>query len=67
LPDLGVRMEDRGSGAQAKTVWKLEDRAQLLRERQQRREGQEAREALKREGQEAKEALQREAARSERV
>ncbi len=36
LPELGVRMEDRGSGASADTVWKLEDPEALRKERSQK-------------------------------
>lgn len=36
LPDYGVRMEDKGSGPTADTVWKLEDPAVLQKERAQK-------------------------------
>ena len=38
LPDLGVRMEDKGSGADVVTVWKLDDPEVLLQERKLKEE-----------------------------
>ena len=55
LPDLGVRMEDKGSGADVVTVWKLDDPDVLRKER-----------ALKEEAKQAKEAQKAEAARKQR-
>jgi cysteinyl-tRNA synthetase len=36
LPDLGVRMEDKGSGADVVTVWKLDDPEKMRMERAQK-------------------------------
>lgn len=36
LPDLGVRMEDKGSGAETVTVWKLDDPEKMKLERAQK-------------------------------
>lgn len=36
LPDLGVRMEDKGSGAETVTVWKLDDPEKMRLERAQK-------------------------------
>ena len=36
LPDLGVRMEDKGSGAEVVTVWKLDDPEKMRMERAQK-------------------------------
>jgi cysteinyl-tRNA synthetase len=36
LPDLGVRMEDKGSGGEAVTVWKLDDPEKMRLERVQK-------------------------------
>jgi cysteinyl-tRNA synthetase len=36
LPDVGVRMEDKGTGANVVTVWKLDDPEVLRREREQK-------------------------------
>jgi cysteinyl-tRNA synthetase len=36
LPDLGVRMEDKGSGADLVTIWKLDDPEVLKLEKAQR-------------------------------
>lgn len=36
LPDLGVRMEDKGSGAEVVTVWKLDDPEKMRLERAQK-------------------------------
>jgi cysteinyl-tRNA synthetase len=55
LPDLGVRMEDKGSGVDVVTVWKLDDPAVLKMER-----------ALKEEAKLAKEAQKAEVARKQR-
>jgi len=55
LPDLGVRMEDKGSGADVVTVWKLDDPDVLRKER-----------ALKEEAKQAKEYQKAEAARKQR-
>ena len=52
LPDLGVRMEDKGSGAELTTIWKLEDPEVLKKEK-----------ALKLEAMAAKAAQKAEAAR----
>ena len=49
LPDLGVRMEDKGSGKDVVTVWKLEDPEVLRRERLQKEEAKLAKEAAKEE------------------
>jgi len=49
LPDLGVRMEDKGSGAEAVTVWKLEDAGVLQRERQQKEAARAAKELQRQE------------------
>jgi cysteinyl-tRNA synthetase len=38
LPDLGVRMEDKGSGSEVVTIWKLEDAEVLRKEKQQKEE-----------------------------
>eukprot|EP01006_Ploeotia_vitrea_P032592 TRINITY_DN64783_c1_g2_i1.p1 TRINITY_DN64783_c1_g2~~TRINITY_DN64783_c1_g2_i1.p1 ORF type:complete len:689 (+),score=2.70 TRINITY_DN64783_c1_g2_i1:63-2129(+) len=38
LPELGIRMEDKGSGKDVVTVWKLEDKEILLKEKAQREE-----------------------------
>jgi cysteinyl-tRNA synthetase len=38
LPDLGVRMEDKGSGVDVVTVWKLDDPEVLLQERKLKEE-----------------------------
>jgi cysteinyl-tRNA synthetase len=38
LPDLGVRMEDKGSGADVVTIWKLDDPEVLLQERKLKEE-----------------------------
>jgi cysteinyl-tRNA synthetase len=47
LPDLGVRMEDKGSGANTTTVWKLDNPETLRRERKQKEEAREAKELEK--------------------
>lgn len=44
LPDLGVRMEDKGSGADLVTIWKLDDPEVLRMERAQRQQAKEAKE-----------------------
>lgn len=36
LPEYGVRMEDKGSGSSAETIWKLEDVEQLRKEKAQK-------------------------------
>ena len=36
LPDLGVRMEDKGSGKYTSTIWKLDDPEVLRQEKNQR-------------------------------
>lgn len=36
LPEYGVRMEDKGSGTSAETIWKLEDVEQLRKEKLQK-------------------------------
>jgi len=36
LPEYGVRMEDKGSGTSAETVWKLDDVEQLRKEKAQK-------------------------------
>jgi len=38
LPDLGVRMEDKGSGKYTSTIWKLDD-PEVLRQEKNQREG----------------------------
>lgn len=55
LPDLGVRMEDKGSGLSVVTVWKLDDPVVLKKER-----------ALKEEAKLAKEEQKIEAARKQK-
>lgn len=47
LPDLGVRMEDKGSGQNVVTVWKLDDPEVLRRERALKEEQKAAKELLK--------------------
>ncbi len=47
LPELGVRMEDKGSGTSGTTVWKLDDPATLRKEREQKEEARLAKEAEK--------------------
>jgi cysteinyl-tRNA synthetase len=49
LPDLGVRMEDKGSGADVVTVWKLEDPEVLRKERVLKEEAKLAKELQKQE------------------
>lgn len=47
LPDLGVRMEDSGSGGDVQTVWKLDDPATLRMERDQKEAAKKAKEEQK--------------------
>eukprot|EP00607_Mallomonas_marina_P002937 CAMPEP_0182429724 /NCGR_PEP_ID=MMETSP1167-20130531/32935_1 /TAXON_ID=2988 /ORGANISM="Mallomonas Sp, Strain CCMP3275" /LENGTH=473 /DNA_ID=CAMNT_0024613837 /DNA_START=463 /DNA_END=1885 /DNA_ORIENTATION=- len=47
LPDMGVRMEDKGSGAETVTVWKLDDPEVLRKERQQKEDAKRAKEIEK--------------------
>lgn len=47
LPDLGVRMEDKGSGSEIVTVWKLEDPEILRREKLQKEEAKKQKEQAK--------------------
>lgn len=47
LPDLGVRMEDKGSGKEVVTVWKLDDPAVLKKEKACREEMKAAKEKQK--------------------
>ena len=47
LPDLGVRMEDKGSGKDVLTVWKLDDPEVLKLEKNQREEMKVAKEVAK--------------------
>lgn len=47
LPELGVRMEDKGSGADVITVWKLDDPEVLRKEKLQREEAKAAKELQK--------------------
>ena len=47
LPDLGVRMEDKGSGLNVVTVWKLDDPSVLKKERALKEEAQRAKELQK--------------------
>ena len=47
LPDLGVRMEDKGSGTDVVTVWKLDDPNVLKKERALKQEAQLAKEIQK--------------------
>ena len=47
LPDLGVRMEDKGSGLSVVTVWKLDDPAVLKKERALKEEAKLAKELQK--------------------
>jgi cysteinyl-tRNA synthetase len=47
LPDLGVRMEDKGSGLNVVTVWKLDDPAVLKKERAIKEEAKLAKEQAK--------------------
>lgn len=61
LPELGVRMEDKGSGENASTVWKLENPETLRKEREQKEEARLAKEAEK------NEAKKRAAEREERA
>ena len=49
LPDLGVRMEDKGSGVNVVTVWKLDDPEVLRKEREQKEEALKAKELQKEE------------------
>eukprot|EP01041_Mallomonas_annulata_P007099 gene7099-14444_t len=49
LPDLGIRMEDKGSGAQTVTVWKLDDPEVLKKEKQQKEDAKHAKELQKEE------------------
>lgn len=49
LPELGVRMEDKGSGADVVTVWKLDDPEVMRREKQNKEEIRRAKEAQKEE------------------
>jgi cysteinyl-tRNA synthetase len=49
LPDLGVRMEDKGSGAEAVTVWKLDDPEKMRLERAQKEAAREEKQRLKEE------------------
>jgi cysteinyl-tRNA synthetase len=47
LPDLGVRMEDKGSGLNVVTVWKLDDPSVLKKERALKEEAKRAKELQK--------------------
>ena len=47
LPDVGVRMEDKGSGKDVVTVWKLDDPEVLRKERSLKEEAKAAKEAQK--------------------
>ena len=47
LPDLGVRMEDKGSGLNVVTVWKLDDPSVLKKERALKEEAKLAKEQAK--------------------
>ena len=47
LPDIGVRMEDKGSGSSTSTIWKLEDPETLRKERDQKAAEVAAKEAAK--------------------
>jgi len=58
LPDLGVRMEDKGSGADLVTIWKLDDPDVLKREKGLRDRAKADKDAAKLEA--AKKALERE-------
>jgi cysteinyl-tRNA synthetase len=47
LPDVGVRMEDKGTGANVVTIWKLDDPEVLRKERAQKEEAKAAKEQQK--------------------
>jgi len=47
LPELGVRMEDKGSGSDLITLWKLDDPEVLKLEREQKRKAKEEKERAK--------------------
>jgi len=47
LPDLGVRMEDKGSGVDLVTIWKLDDPEVLKQERKLKEEAKAEKEKLK--------------------
>eukprot|EP01038_Epipyxis_sp_PR26KG_P008487 gene8487-11473_t len=59
LPELGIRMEDKGSGSDAYTIWKLEDPEVLRLEKQQKESLKLAKELQKEEA--AKKNAEREA------
>ena len=49
LPELGVRMEDKGSGSQTVTIWKLESPEELRKEKARKEELKRANEAKREE------------------
>jgi len=49
LPDLGVRMEDKGSGVDCVSVWKLDDPAKMRMEREQKEAAKRAKEEQRQE------------------